>query len=722
MYLLVLDAQSAHDRCLRQVLCTELFMSGVTGSALLCLNNRLENRSTVYLWEGEMLGPAVDKTGFEQGGVNSGDFYKLYNNEQLKSAQDSELGVNIGSSIVSAIGQADDVILVASNVNNLKLLARLTEVYCSKFRVQLVASKTKLLPVFLPRHSFLVEYARLVNTVEVDNTVVEFVSEAEHVGVIRSSTGNMPNILHRVSCYKKALLSVSSSGISRIHRGNPAASLRVHQLYAVPVLLSGLGSLVLCENEVKIIDGNYKNTVQNLQRLHRNTPRAVVFLLAGCLPGRAALHCKQLSLFLMICHLPGNPLHRHALHVLTVPTESAKSWFQQVKNTCDLYGLPEPLHLLHNPPVKAKFKTLVKSKVAQYWHAVFTEEVSRLKSLKYFKPELYSLSKPHYMWSLTASNPYESTKSTVLAKMASGRYRTDMLTRYWSKNRSGCCRAPCCINTPGTLEHLLVVCPALGQTRERLYQMWLEQSVMFPSLHATIRGVLVSDVDTIAQFVLEPLAITDIFNDFKSHGMHFAHLISYLTRTFAFNMHRDYQRMIKFINDPTLHQYPSNSLSFSVVRCDDSSLTSTGDQDYTAQPVGCSAVPGQDITTPASTATSSGPPLLQLYQPVLCMPAYHTLDASNVVNNEPGLLGPSCVVPIIPSSVPHSSNAISGQCASISVSIFSAVQLTRPLPNNSDTTLHSLMPSMASQYKHQDYTGGFCGGWGNYDHVIQVSP
>ena len=292
VYLLVLDAQSAYDRCLRQVLCTELFMSGVSGTALLLLNNRLENRSTVYQWEGEMLGPAVDKTGFEQGGVNSGDFYKLYNNEQLKSAQDSELGVNIGSSVVSAIGQADDVILAANNVNNLKLLARLTEVYCSNFRVQLVASKTKLIPIYLPKHSFLVEYAKHVSTVTVDNTVVKFVSEAEHVGVIRSSTGNIPNILHRISCYKKALLSVSSCGISRAQRGNPAASLKVHQLYAVPVLLSGLGSLVLHEKEVKLVDSNYKNTVQNLQRLHKNTPRAVVFLLAGCLPGRAALHCK----------------------------------------------------------------------------------------------------------------------------------------------------------------------------------------------------------------------------------------------------------------------------------------------------------------------------------------------------------------------------------------------------------------------------------------------
>ena len=52
IYLLVLDAQSAYDRCLRQVLCTELFITGVSGSALLLLSNRLENRSTVYQWDG----------------------------------------------------------------------------------------------------------------------------------------------------------------------------------------------------------------------------------------------------------------------------------------------------------------------------------------------------------------------------------------------------------------------------------------------------------------------------------------------------------------------------------------------------------------------------------------------------------------------------------------------------------------------------------------------
>ena len=68
LYLLVLDAQSAFDRCLREILCAELFKAGMTGSALLLVNSRLENRSTVYQWDGEMLGPARDLTGFEQGG------------------------------------------------------------------------------------------------------------------------------------------------------------------------------------------------------------------------------------------------------------------------------------------------------------------------------------------------------------------------------------------------------------------------------------------------------------------------------------------------------------------------------------------------------------------------------------------------------------------------------------------------------------------------------
>ena len=97
VYLLALDAQSAFDRCLRQVLVSELFKARMPPPAILIIDKRLANRSTVYEWEGQVMGPAEDVTGFEQGGVNSSDYYKIYNNEQLKAAQESLLGVHCKS-------------------------------------------------------------------------------------------------------------------------------------------------------------------------------------------------------------------------------------------------------------------------------------------------------------------------------------------------------------------------------------------------------------------------------------------------------------------------------------------------------------------------------------------------------------------------------------------------------------------------------------------------
>ena len=148
-------------------------------------------------------------------------------------------------------------------------------------------------------------------------------------------------------------------------------------------------------------------------------------------------------------------------------------------------------------------------------------EAAPLRCLQYFKPELYSLTlHDHsiYMWLSAASNPYECAKSTILSRMATGRYRTEVLCRFWSDNRSGYCRAPSCTQTLGTLEHLLVVCPALDRVRQRLYTMWLEKSVMFPTLHATIRNVLVSNERTILQFILEPLVFPDLYACSKVHG------------------------------------------------------------------------------------------------------------------------------------------------------------------------------------------------------------
>ena len=476
LFLLFLDARSAFDTVVTEYLVRYLYLSGVEGDALLFLNHRLKHRKTYVDWDKTLMGPMLDENGVEQGGINSSDFYKLYNNDQLTSAQASCLGVDMGNSVVvGAIGQADDVILASNDIDSLRLLVTLTEKYCAKFRVKLVPSKTKLLAYSTESQRHVVEHAELINQISIGGEPVKFVTEAEHVGVIRNIDGNLPNIMHRITAHKRSMGAVLSAGLARGQRGNPAASLKVHQLYGSPVLFSGLATLVLSPAEVKIIDHHYQHTVQNVQRLHDKTPRSLVLLMAGSLPGEAILNLKQLTLFLMICHLPEDPLNTHARSVLISASSTARSWFLQIRQLCLMYHLDHPLHLLHNPPAKTVFKRLAKQAVCDYWENTLKEEASNLPSLHLFVASNCSLQSTHPIWTAAGSNSYECHKSTVLARMVSGRYRTDYLARHWTSNKNGFCILNTCHEVVGDLKHMLILCPGLSQVRTRMRQMFLSR-------------------------------------------------------------------------------------------------------------------------------------------------------------------------------------------------------------------------------------------------------
>ena len=145
--------------------------------------------------------------------------------------------------------------------------------------VELSTSKRKLLLYSPSRANAEAEYFRAANYISLAGVPIEIVSSTEHVGIIRSSDGNLPHILKRMSSHNKALHSIMSAGLARNHRGNPAAALKVEQLYGVPVLLSGTAALVLKTSEEELIDKHLKSKLQNLQKLHEKTPRVVVHFL-----------------------------------------------------------------------------------------------------------------------------------------------------------------------------------------------------------------------------------------------------------------------------------------------------------------------------------------------------------------------------------------------------------------------------------------------------------
>ena len=122
--------------------------------------------------------------------------------------------------------------------------------------------------------------------------------------------------MDRISAHDKQLHAVLPVGLALHHLGNPAAGLRILSLYCLPVLLSGLPALVLKKSEEDLITSHYKNTLRRLMKLHERTPDSVVYFLAGSLPASAFLHLRQLSRFMMICHLKDNILNTLAIKML----------------------------------------------------------------------------------------------------------------------------------------------------------------------------------------------------------------------------------------------------------------------------------------------------------------------------------------------------------------------------------------------------------------------
>ena len=150
--------------------------------------------------------------------------------------------------------------------------------------------------------------------------------------------------------------------------------LRAERIFRSPVLFSGLAALILNKTGVDIIAQHVKKTTQDLLKLHQKTTEPSIFLVSGTLPGEATLHLKQLTLFGMICRLPGNILNTIAKHILHTSKDNDKSWFAQIRNLCYRYALPHPLILLDTPPTKLAFKSKIKTNVVDYCQTKLRDE------------------------------------------------------------------------------------------------------------------------------------------------------------------------------------------------------------------------------------------------------------------------------------------------------------------------------------------------------------
>ena len=166
-----------------------------------------------------------------------------------------------------------------------------------------------------------------------------------------------------------------------------------------------------------------------------------------------------------------------------------------------------------------------------------------------------SLSRPHPMWTM-AESPYEVSKACTVATMLSGRYVTDHRARYWSaSNPSGFCQL-CLISgypeTPGTLEHQLLNCPATSETRLRNIYHWSNYMTDKPEIfkivqyHSLTQGP--EGESAFMQLLLDPTACATVIKAAQVSGEGVLSHLLYLTRTWCHSLHLKRKRLLKLYN------------------------------------------------------------------------------------------------------------------------------------------------------------------------------
>ena len=248
-----------------------------------------------------------------------------------------------------------------------------------------------------------------------------------------------------------------------------------------------------------------------------------------------------------------NILRRHAVNILsTADKPSSRSWFTQVKDLCSKYDIPDPMTLFTaNPPTKGLFKRSVKAKITSYWEIKLRSDAANLSSLTFFKPQFYSLSRPHPMWTSAGNNPHEVEKACYQAKMISGRFRTCWLSRHWSGDKSGSCSLPTCRlqPTPGTLSHILVDCEDLSPARQRVFSLWANYLKDKPYLLPVVRRyTLECSSSEYLQFVLDCSVLPDVIVLHQKLGKMVYDSLFYLTSSLCFSVAKTRSKLLGIWN------------------------------------------------------------------------------------------------------------------------------------------------------------------------------
>ena len=173
------DFRKAFNVINRDLLYCALRESGIHGRMLSLVKEMYTGTNNIIRLNDEFTDEFVSTNGVLQGNNLSPTMFSIYINSLLLELRKNEIGVCIDTSnkeLVNVLAYADDIVLVAENEQDLQKLLKLVEDWCTKWRISVNKTKTKIIH-FQPKGKNSTECKFYI-----DNSELEVVEQYKYLG------------------------------------------------------------------------------------------------------------------------------------------------------------------------------------------------------------------------------------------------------------------------------------------------------------------------------------------------------------------------------------------------------------------------------------------------------------------------------------------------------------------------------------------------------------
>ena len=129
--------------------------------------------------------------------------------------------------------------------------------------------------------------------------------------------------------------------------------------------------------------------------------------------------------------------------------------------------------------------------------------------------------------------------------MLSGRYRTDRLLRHFSDYETdGSCVLCKDVNTTGSIEHLLLHCTVLLETRSHLIKNLTSNTNIKETTKFLIKSHFHGSEDDKVQLILDPSVLPRVIEWRQNEGSELLHELFSFSRSWCYSIHKARMKLL----------------------------------------------------------------------------------------------------------------------------------------------------------------------------------